>query len=223
MGNNVLQFPATVARRRKSRKPLEPGSRAHRCQPRTNSTASGSRQPGVAHGHPPSGSEAVPSRVRLQVALYPEQLAGSPRAGARCRQAGRQASWGEVAPTGRKFRQVPGLAAGTEPAAAAAAAEQQQHGGLPAPGTPRAARRRQQAWRKGGRPPARPPGRPPTPPRARPRRPGSPRAPAVPGEGRRPAPRGRGGGEGNPATLHEKMLCHPCLQHAEGEKKNVRR
>lgn len=90
MGNNVLQFPATVARRRKSRKPLEPGSRAHRCQPRTNSTASGSRQPGVAHGHPPPARRLSPLAFGCKSPSTPNNLPALP---APAPAAGRQAGW----------------------------------------------------------------------------------------------------------------------------------
>lgn len=138
----------------------------------------------------------------------PDQLAGSPRAGAGCRQAAGERS----RPRRRKFRQVLGPAVG-------ASLQPQRQGGLPAPGTPRAARRPAAGVEEGKR------GcRPPTPPRARPRRPGSPRAPVLPGEGRRPAPRRPTGGQ--PATLHEKMLHQPAARRKGKKgvkKKNVRR
>lgn len=85
-----------------------------------------------------------------------------------------------------------------------------QHRGLPAPGTPRAARCRQEAWRRGGERGA----------RRRPhpvRDPAGPAAlvrPPSPWEGRRPAPRG----PGDPGKFAGEMHCHPAARRG-GEKK----
>lgn len=115
MCNNVLQFPATVAEEANQENRSSPGaSRAHRCHPTQNSTASGSRQPRVAHGRsPPPPGRLSPLALGWKSPSRPTcRLA--PR---RCRlQAG---CWGEVAPTAEEVPPSARAGGGSEPAAAA--------------------------------------------------------------------------------------------------------
>lgn len=189
----TVQFPATGEIKKN---PLEDRNYARRSLPtliqQLAAPASLALPTAADEPSPPPWRLSAPALGGRAIALpnyLPALPAPAPAVGRR------HAAEGAIAPTGRKFRQVVGLAVGPS----------LQHRGLPAPGTPRSARRRQEAWRRGGERGARRADPTPcaTPPARLPRV-----RPPSPGEGRGPAPRR----PGDPGNFAGEMHGHPAAR-----------